>query len=87
MLIDKTTGICNQLTTTVDMAVRLRQLLKDKGWYSGSREYPIEHPTELISPKDAYWGALPDLWDENCPYCQRRIAIYKELIACSVNEK
>lgn len=82
MLINKRGGICVQDNISKAQVVKLRRLLQAKGWYSGDRDYPIAHPTEAINPQSAYWRT-DNLWDESCPYCQRRIQIYKELMACS----
>lgn len=76
-------GICAQDHISKAHIVTLRRLLQDRGWYSGDRDYPIEHPTEAIDPQLAYWRQVHNLWDEDCPYCQRRITIYEELMACS----
>ncbi|ANY29544.1 hypothetical protein BOX07_gp33 [Pseudoalteromonas phage PH1] len=83
MSINKQGGICTQDHISKAQIVKLRKLLQDRGWYSGDIYYPIEHPTEAIDPQLAYWRQAHNLWDEDCPYCQRRITIYKELIACS----
>ena len=78
MSINRRAGICQQGFVPVYKLHEMRELLKAKGWYSGDRAYPIEHPTLLISAKEAFHQAT-DKWDENCPYCQRRIQIFKEL--------
>ena len=83
MSINTQVGICLQGHISKAQLVKLRHLLQARGWYSGDRCYPIEHPTEAISPQLAYMQ--DNLWDESCPYCHRRITIYKELMACSTN--
>jgi len=83
MSINTKAGICLQEYISRAHIVKLRKLLQDRGWYSGNRDYPIEHPTLSIDPQLAYWRQADNLWDEDCPYCQRRITIYKELMACS----
>lgn len=78
MLINPLNGICGQHNTSSADIHNMIKLLKAKGWYSGDRTYPIEHPTLLINARTAFHLA-DDKWDENCPYCQRRIQIFKEL--------
>lgn len=79
MSIDKQVGICGQQDTTTQDIARMIELLKARGWYSGNRRYPIEHPTLVIGPVEAFYNTF-DKWDESCPYCRRRIQIYKELL-------
>ncbi len=82
MLIDKTRGICLQRHISKAQLAKLRHLLQARGWYSGNRCYPIAHPTEAIDPQLAYMREQGNLCNEDSPYCQRRITIYKELMAC-----
>ena len=79
-------GICNQAHITSAQVAKMHELLKAKGWHSGDRDYPIAHPSSDVPAIRAYISKA-NLWDESCPYCQRRITIYKELMACSTNAK
>lgn len=75
---DLPTGLC--LYLTLEQKAHMRVILRRLGWYSGDRTYPIEHPTELLSAKDAYYSVQGNYLDSSCPYCRRRIEVLKILL-------
>lgn len=75
---DSPTGLCPYLT--LKQKAHMRSIIKRLGWYSGDRQYPIEHPTELLSAKDAYYSVQGNYLDSSCPYCRRRIEVLNILL-------
>lgn len=71
-------GLCPYLTS--EQRVRMRAIIKRLGWYSGDKAYPIEHPTELLSAKDAYYSVQGNYLNSSCPYCRRRIEVLNILL-------
>ncbi len=71
-------GICSHLSARHKHLVLKH--VKRLGYYSGSREFPIAHPTDLVGPKLAYMQAPENLFNPNCAYCQRRIEVAHAII-------
>lgn len=61
-----------------DLKIKLINIVRDKGWYSGHTAYPIDSGrSDLKNPMTAY--DLSNLWDPDTEYGLRRIYIANEL--------
>lgn len=79
---------CSNIQDIDELKRKLVKSVKDRGWYSGVRTFPIEHPLEAIDPRFAYMNESDrtGYFDHTDEYCQRRIQIAKDLIEVLSNE-